>query len=83
VIRRRLFVLVPALGTLLLFSGCGEPAVQQTSMPPPEFAAKLEKEHPELFVRKIGKKKTERITGRDRRPIIREEWLKAQQQGTP
>jgi hypothetical protein len=83
VIRRRLFGFVPVLGTLFLSSGCGEPAVQQTSMPPPEWVQQFVKEHPDLFIKKIGKNKFEKIEGRDRRPIIREAWRKAQEQGTP
>jgi hypothetical protein len=68
---------------MVLAAGCGEPAVQQSTMPDAEFAAKLEKEHPELFIRTTGKKKrTEKIEGRDKRAIIREAWRKAQQQGT-
>ena len=47
-------------------------------MPPAEFAEKLEKEHPELFVKKTGKNKTEALAGRDKRAVIREQWLKAQ-----
>jgi hypothetical protein len=59
--------------------GCGSSAVQESGMPPAEFAEKLEKEHPELFVKKTGKNKTEAVAGRDKRAIIREQWLKAQQ----
>ncbi len=40
-------------------------------MPPAEFAEKLEKEHPELFIKKTGKNKTEVLGGRDKRAIIR------------
>jgi hypothetical protein len=47
-------------------------------MPPAEFAEKLEKEHPELFIKKTGKK-TEVLGGRDKRAIIREQWQKSQQ----
>jgi len=48
-------------------------------MPPAEFAEKLEKEHPELFIKKTGKNKTEVLGGRDKRAIIREEWQKSKQ----
>ena len=41
----------------------------------------IEAEHPELFVKKTGKKKTEVLGGRDKRDIIRREWLKAQNPG--
>ena len=47
---------------------------------PTDFAAKLEQEHPELFVKKVGKK-TEKIEGRDKRAIIRKEYQKSLQQG--
>ena len=46
--------------TILVFScmilpvGCGEPAAQQSTIPA-DFAEKLEKEHPELFIKKTGK----------------------------
>jgi hypothetical protein len=63
---------------LILPIGCGgEPGAQQTNIPA-DFAEKLEKEHPELFVKKTGKK-TEVLGGRDKRDIIRREWLKAQE----
>ncbi len=66
----------------MIFSpGCGEEEVHQSRMPK-DFAAKLEKEHPELFVRKIGKNKTEKIQGRDKRYIILQEYEKARQKGT-
>ncbi len=58
--------------------GCGESASQQSSIPA-DFAAKLETEHPELFEKKTGKNKTEKLGGRDKRAIIREEWQKSQQ----
>jgi hypothetical protein len=64
---------------MILPVGCGEPAAQQSNFPA-EFAAKLEKEHPELFIKKTGKK-TEVLGGRDKREIIRREWLKAKQGG--
>jgi hypothetical protein len=81
IVRRFAGTVTLSLGAMFLLTGCGEPAVQQSTMPPAEFSAKLEKEHPELFVRKLGKKKTEQLSGRDKRAIIRQEWLKAQQQG--
>jgi hypothetical protein len=58
--------------------GCGEPAPMQSNIPP-EFAEKLEKEHPELFVKKVGKNKTEVLDGRDKIRVIQREWMKAQQ----
>lgn len=63
---------------MILPVGCGKPDVQESSMPPAEFAEKLEKEHPELFIKKTGKK-TEVLGGRDRRAIIREAYLKSKQ----
>ena len=66
---------------LVLPAGCGEPAAQQSTMPSQEWIEKLVKEHPELFVKKVGRK-LEKIEGRDRRGIIRDQWAKAQQQGT-
>ena len=68
---------------MMLNAGCDDGLTGgQSSMPSKEFVEKLVKEHPELFVRKVGKgKKTEKIEGRDKREIIREEWYKAQQQG--
>ena len=63
---------------MILPVGCGEPATQQSNISA-EFAEKLEKEHPELFIKKTGKNKTEVLGGRDKREIIRREWLKAQQ----
>jgi hypothetical protein len=62
---------------MTLAIGCGESGVQESSMPSKEFADKLEKEHPELFIKKVGKK-TEVLGGRDKRAIIRQEWDKAQ-----
>jgi hypothetical protein len=55
--------------------------VQESSMPPREFGEKLAKEHPELFIKKIGKNKnkTEVLDGRDKRAIIRREWENSQQ----
>ena len=63
----------------LLF-GCGESETNQTNIPT-DFAATLEKEHPELFVKKSGKNKTEVLGGRDKRDVIRREWLKSQGRG--
>ena len=57
--------------------GCSEPSAQESTIPA-DFAEKLEKEHPELFVKKVGKK-TEVLGGRDKRDIVRREWLKSQQ----
>jgi hypothetical protein len=65
---------------MLLPVGCGEPGAQQSTIPP-DFGEKLEKEHPELFIKKTGNK-TEVLAGRDKKDIIRREWLKAQQ-GNP
>ena len=53
--------------------------MQQSNIPA-EFGEKLEKEHPELFIKKVGKNKTEVLGGRDKRAIIRREWQKSQQQ---
>jgi hypothetical protein len=58
--------------------GCSESPVQESSMPTEEFVKKLEKEHPELFIKQLGKGKTEVLDGRDKRAIIRREWRKAQ-----
>jgi len=63
---------------MILPVGCGEPATQETNLPA-EFAQKLEKEHPELFIKKTGRNKNEVLGGRDKREIIRREWLRAQQ----
>jgi hypothetical protein len=57
-------------------AGCGESDTNQSNIPP-DFATKLETEHPELFVKKTGRK-TEVLGGRDKRDVIRREWLKAQ-----
>jgi len=64
----------------MLLAGCGESDTNQSNISP-DFAAKLDAEHPELFVKKTGKKKTEVLGGRDKRDIIRREWLKAQNPG--
>ncbi len=65
---------------MILAAGCGEPGAQKSTMPPAEFTDKLEKEHPELFIKKTGKKnQTEVLGGRDKRAVIREEYLKSQQ----
>jgi len=50
-------------------------------MPPAEWVQKLMKDRPELFQRKVGKR-VETLEGRDRRAIIREQWEKAQAEGT-
>jgi hypothetical protein len=71
-------ILLVCCGTTLPV-GCGEPAVQESSMPPKEYGEKLAKEHPELFIKKIGKNKTEVLDGRDKRIIIRREWEKSKQ----
>ncbi len=64
----------------VLTAGCGEAGTNQTNIPA-DFAATLEKEHPELFIKKTGKGKTEVLGGRDKRDIIRREWLKSQGHG--
>jgi hypothetical protein len=77
------------LATLFLFVfccmilpvGCGEPATQQSNIPT-DFAKKLEKERPEIFIEKTGKKKTEVLGGRDKRAVIRREMEKEREQGT-
>jgi len=66
---------------VILPVGCGESGVQQSNIPA-EFSEKLEKEHPELFVEKVGKNKTGVMGGREKRAVLRREWLKAQQ-GNP
>jgi hypothetical protein len=49
-------------------------------MPPQEWSAKIQNEHPELFQRKQGRYYVE-VSNRRRREILREEWAKAQGQG--
>jgi hypothetical protein len=61
---------------MIVPAGCGESEVNKTNIPT-DFAAKLEKEHPELFVKTTRRGKTEVVSGRDKRDIIRREWLKA------
>jgi hypothetical protein len=78
-IRQLAALILLVFSSITLPVGCGEPAVQQSSMPPPEFGEKLAKEHPELFIKKIGKNKTEVLDGRDKRAIVRREWEKSQQ----
>ena len=68
------------LSCTMFLAGCGESDTNQSNIPS-DFAAKLEAEHPELFVKKTGKSKTEVLGGRDKRDIIRREWLKAQNPG--
>ena len=80
-IRRSATSIVMVLCCTIPPIGCGEPATQQSNMPS-DFAEKLEKEHPELFIKKTGQNKTEVLGGRDKRDIVRREWLKAQQ-GNP
>jgi len=63
---------------MILPVGCADPATQESNMPPAEFAEKLEKEHPELFIKKTGNK-TEVLGGRDKRAVIREEYLKSKE----
>jgi hypothetical protein len=61
--------------------GCGPPATRQgPAMPPPEWIAKFQKEHPEAFKSKDGKGKHD-VDIRERRAILRREWAKAQAQG--
>jgi hypothetical protein len=79
-IRQLAALILLVFSSITLPVGCGEPAVQESSMPPREFGEKLAKEHPELFIKKIGKNKTEVLDGRDKRAIIRQEWEKSQQQ---
>jgi hypothetical protein len=77
-IRQLATSIVLVFGCIILPVGCGNPGAQESNMPPAEFAEKLEKEHPELFIKKTGKK-TEVLGGRDKRAIIREQWQKSQQ----
>jgi hypothetical protein len=82
---RRLAVAAIASVCAAVISGCGEPAAQEgRAMPPPEFAQKLIKEHPELFktatVSKSGRKSYGDVDIRERREIIRREWEKSQGQ---
>ena len=80
-IRQLAALILLVFSSITLPVGCGEPAVQESSMPPREFGEKLAKEHPELFIKKIGKNKnkTEVLDGRDKRAIIRREWENSQQ----
>jgi len=66
---------------MILPVGCGEPTAQQSNIPK-DFGEKLEKERPDLFIKKSGKKKTEVLEGRDKRAVIRQELEKAREQGT-
>jgi hypothetical protein len=59
--------------------GCGEPSSQKSTLPPAEFADKLEKEQPGIFVEKIGKSKTAVLGGRDKRAVIRREQEKSRE----
>jgi hypothetical protein len=82
-IRRRAVSIAFVFSGMILPVGCGESGIRESTLPPPEFVEKLEKEHPELFLEKVGKgKKTEQIGGRARRAIIREQYAKSLQQGT-
>jgi len=78
VIRQLAGSIVLVFCCLILPVGCGDTARQESNMPPAEFGEKLEKEHPELFIKKTGNK-TEVLGGRDKREIIRQEWQKSQQ----
>jgi len=49
-------------------------------MPPPEWIAKIQKEHPELFKKKQGRRSFD-VDIRERRAILRREWAKAQGEG--
>jgi hypothetical protein len=75
-LRRAVTSLILIFGSAVLPAGCGESDVNTTNIPT-DFAEKLEKEHPELFVKKSGRGKTEVVSGRDKKVIIRREWLKA------
>jgi hypothetical protein len=56
-----------------------------TDMPPPEWSAKFEREHPEAFKEEIrlksGKKAYREVGTRDRREVFIREWAKAKAQG--
>jgi hypothetical protein len=64
---------------MILPVGCGDTGVQKSNMPSAEDIDKLAKEHPERFVKKSGKNKTEVLEGRDKRRVIRQELDKARQ----
>jgi hypothetical protein len=70
-------LMVIVFGCVVLPVGCGDPVSTQSEIPA-DFAQKLEKEHPELFVKMVGKKKTEVLGGRDKKELIRKEWQKSQ-----
>jgi hypothetical protein len=78
--RRGMTSLILILCSAILPAGCGESDVNTTNIPA-DFAAKLEKEHPELFVKQTRRGKTEVLGGRDKRDVIRREWLKANGNG--
>jgi hypothetical protein len=79
------FAVVCASG--LSVSGCGDPApTVDTLSPPPEWAAKFEKEHPEAFKVEVkstkkGKKLYQEVGPRERMGIFIREWAKAKAQG--
>jgi hypothetical protein len=81
VIGRLATAMVLASGCMTLAVGCGVATTQQDTIPA-EFVEKLDKEHPELFVKKVDRNKTEVLGGRDKRRVIQQEWMKARQ-GTP
>jgi hypothetical protein len=81
-IRQLATLIVLVFCCLVLPIGCGEPTAQKSTMPPEEFAKKLETEKPNLFVEKVGKNKTAVLGGRDRRAVIRREQQREREQGT-
>jgi hypothetical protein len=81
-IRQLATLIVLVFCCMILPVGCGGSATQQTNIPT-EFAGKLEKERPEIFIEKIGKKKTDVLGGRDKRAVIRRELEKEREQANP
>jgi hypothetical protein len=70
-IRQLAALIVLVFSCMILPVGCGNSETAQNSNIPKDFGEKLEKENPELFVKKTGKKKTEILGGRDKRNVIR------------
>jgi hypothetical protein len=70
-------LMVFVFGCVVLPVGCGGDPISTQSEIPADFAQQLEKEHPELFVKKVGKNKTEVLGGRDKKELIRREWQKS------
>ena len=64
-------LIVLVFSCMILPVGCGNSETGQQSNIPKDFGEKLEKESPELFIKKTGKK-TETLGGRDKRNVIRD-----------